>query len=79
MVGYADHVAAVIAERNIEELRRKLNKVMLRTKERFDSHVLKMSTEKTVLVLINIYLYMLKCMCVKRENTHEKLYEIAWN
>ena len=33
LVGYADDVAAVIAGRDMEELQRKLNQVMLRTKE----------------------------------------------
>ena len=52
LVGYADDVAAVIAGRNIAELQRKLNQVMLRTKEWLDSHGLKLATEKTELVLI---------------------------
>lgn len=52
LVGYADDVAAVISGRDLEELQRKLNQVMLRTKEWLDSHGLKLATEKTELVLI---------------------------
>ena len=51
-VGYADDIAAVIAGRDIEEIQRKLNQVMKRTKAWLDEHYLKLATEKTELVII---------------------------
>ena len=52
LVGYTDDVAAVIAGRTLDELRRKLNQVMIRCNQWLDTHGLKLATEKTELVLI---------------------------
>ena len=43
LVGYADDVAAVISGRDVEDVQRKLNQVMLRTKEWLDLHGLKLA------------------------------------
>ena len=52
LVGYADDIAAIIAGRDIEEIHRKLNQVMIRTKAWLDDHYLTLATEKTELVII---------------------------
>ena len=52
LVGYADDIAAVIAGHDIEEIQRKLNQVMIRTKAWLDDHYLKLATEETELVII---------------------------
>ena len=50
LVGYADDI--VIAGRDIEDIQRKLNQVMIRSKAWLDDHYLKLATEKTELFII---------------------------
>lgn len=52
LVGYADDIAAVIPGRDMEEVERKLNQVMIRTKAWLDSRGLNLATEKTELMII---------------------------
>ena len=52
LIGYADDVAAVIVARNMEEVRRKLNQVMMRTQSWLEDRGLQLATEKTELILL---------------------------
>ena len=52
LVGYADDVDAIIVARNVEEAKRKVNQVIIRTKSWFEDKRLKFVTKKTELIFL---------------------------
>lgn len=52
LVGYADDIAAVIKARSMDEAKRKLNQVMIRTRMWLNAHGLQLAAHKTEILLI---------------------------
>lgn len=52
LVGYADDIAAVISARDMDDARRKLNQVMIRTQTWLEDHGLELARNKTEVILM---------------------------
>ena len=52
LIGYADDVAAIIVARNIEEVKRKVKQVIIRTKSWLENKRLKLATKKMEVILL---------------------------
>ena len=51
-VGYTDDIVSVILARGVENARRKLNQVMIRTQIRLEDHGLELAKDKTEVILM---------------------------
>ena len=68
LAGYADDISAVIAGRDIEEIQRKLNQVMIRSKAWLDDHYLKLA------IITRRHMPLTVEMQVLTEEIHTELY-----